>query len=416
MPQIDDIRRLWSEGRDVTEIARMTGHDRKTVRKYLQIDDFSPKTPAPRPKGASKLDPFKDYVDRTLEADLHEWRKQRHTATRIYGELLEMGYEGKYSLVQCYVRERKREMRQASSAFMDLVWAPGTAQCDFGEADFWWRGERRRLFFLVLAFPQSNMGWFQVFGGTTAECVCEGLMAIFLHIGGVPHRIVFDNATGVGRRVAGEVRESRLFRRFRLHFGFEATFCNPHAGHEKGSVESKVGFVRRNAFVPVPTVGDLAGYNESLMGVADSLLESISISPIRRIGHSQVHQRIFASHANASAPISAPRASARHRLLPLVLRDQPETQHRAGVAGQVRRRQEREELHRQRRVLRELQARDGAVRGDAAPARQRHRHAHPDLGVVPEALEGPPQRPSVHHALPSGASPPPLSSGRSLVL
>ena len=36
MPQIDDIRRLWSEGRDVSEIARMTGHDRETVRKYLQ--------------------------------------------------------------------------------------------------------------------------------------------------------------------------------------------------------------------------------------------------------------------------------------------------------------------------------------------------------------------------------------------
>ena len=181
-----------------------------------------------------------------------------------------MGYEGGYSLVQRYVRERKREMRQASSAFLDLVWAPGTAQCDFGEADFWWRGRKARPYYLVLSFPQSNMGWFQVFGGTTAECVCEGLMAIFLHIGGVPYRIVFVNATGIGRRVAGEVRERALFRRFRLHFGFEATFCNPHAGHEKGSVESKVGFVRRNAFVPVPTVGDLAGYNEALMGVADS--------------------------------------------------------------------------------------------------------------------------------------------------
>lgn len=270
MPHIDDIRRLWSEGRDVTEIARVTGHDRKTVRKYLQVEDFSPEAPAPKAKGPSKLDPFKGYIDRTLEADLHEWRKQRHTATRIYDEILEMGYEGRYSLVQCYVRERKRAMRQASSAFLDLVWAPGTAQCDFGEADFWWRGSKARLYYLVLSFPQSNMGWFQVFGGTTAECVCEGLMAIFLHIGGVPHRIVFDNATGIGRRAAGEVRESSLFRRFRLHFGFEATFCNPHAGHEKGSVESKVGFVRRNAFVPVPTVGDLAEYNESLMAVADS--------------------------------------------------------------------------------------------------------------------------------------------------
>ena len=44
MPQIDDIRRLWPEGRDVTEIARITGHDRKTVGKYLRMDDFSPST------------------------------------------------------------------------------------------------------------------------------------------------------------------------------------------------------------------------------------------------------------------------------------------------------------------------------------------------------------------------------------
>ncbi len=46
MPQIDDIRRLWSEGRDVSEIARVTGHDGKTVRKYLQMDDFSPEASA----------------------------------------------------------------------------------------------------------------------------------------------------------------------------------------------------------------------------------------------------------------------------------------------------------------------------------------------------------------------------------
>ena len=94
MPHIDDIRRLWSEGRDVTEIARVTGHDRKTVRKYLQMEDFSPEAPAPRPRGTSKLDPFKDYIDRTLETDLHEWRKQRHTATRIYAKILGTGYEG----------------------------------------------------------------------------------------------------------------------------------------------------------------------------------------------------------------------------------------------------------------------------------------------------------------------------------
>ena len=40
MPQIDDIRRLWSEGRDVSEISRVTGHDRKmaSVRQKHTID------------------------------------------------------------------------------------------------------------------------------------------------------------------------------------------------------------------------------------------------------------------------------------------------------------------------------------------------------------------------------------------
>ena len=31
MPQIDDIRRLWSEGWDVTEIARVTDHERQQL-------------------------------------------------------------------------------------------------------------------------------------------------------------------------------------------------------------------------------------------------------------------------------------------------------------------------------------------------------------------------------------------------
>ena len=31
MPQIDDILRLWSEVRDVSEIARVTSHDHRTA-------------------------------------------------------------------------------------------------------------------------------------------------------------------------------------------------------------------------------------------------------------------------------------------------------------------------------------------------------------------------------------------------
>ena len=37
-----------------------------------------------------------------------------------------------------------------------------------------------------------------------------------------------------------------------LHYRFQADFCNPASGNEKGNVENKVGYSRRNAFVPVP--------------------------------------------------------------------------------------------------------------------------------------------------------------------
>ena len=40
MPQIDDLRRLWPEGRNVTEAARVTGYDRMTVGKHLPLDVF----------------------------------------------------------------------------------------------------------------------------------------------------------------------------------------------------------------------------------------------------------------------------------------------------------------------------------------------------------------------------------------
>ena len=64
--------------------------------------------------------------------------------------------------------------------------------------------------------------------------------------------------------------ESGLFRRLRPHYGFTARFCNPSAGKEKGNVEGKVGYTRRNFFVPVPEVDDLQGYDRGLAETLDA--------------------------------------------------------------------------------------------------------------------------------------------------
>ena len=63
----------------------------------------------------------------------------------------------------------------------------------------------------------------------------------------------------------GERELTDGFTRFMLHYRFRAEFCNPAAGNEKGNVENKVGYTRRNAFVPVPTVTSFEVFNEHLL-------------------------------------------------------------------------------------------------------------------------------------------------------
>jgi len=266
MSTVNSIRQMRREGESIAEIARRTGVCRDTVYKYLEKEDFSPTMPVDSPPRPSKLDPYKELIDQWIEDDRHVWRKQRHTARRIWQRLtVEEGLDVSETTVSRYVKKAKDGMRGERGQFLDLRWEPGEAQADFGEADFYLRGSRVRLSYFVLSFPFSNVGLAQVFPGENSECVCEALKRIFEHIGGVPVRIVFDNATGVGRRVCREVRTTELFGAFAAHYGFSFTFCNPNAGHEKGNVENKVGALRRALFVPVPQVSDMAAYNARLL-------------------------------------------------------------------------------------------------------------------------------------------------------
>jgi hypothetical protein len=51
---------------------------------------------------------------------------------------------------------------------------------------------------------------------------------------------------------------------FRSHWHYQAEFCTPSEGHEKGGVEGGVGYFRRNHWVPVPVAVDLAALNRKL--------------------------------------------------------------------------------------------------------------------------------------------------------
>ena len=91
----------------MTDIARKVGVSRDTVYKYLSEDDFSPKMPV-RAHRPSKMDPYADTVHAWLIEDLGEWRKQRHTAHRVWVRLTEeLGADVGESTVRKFVAGEK---------------------------------------------------------------------------------------------------------------------------------------------------------------------------------------------------------------------------------------------------------------------------------------------------------------------
>ena len=58
--------------------------------------------------------------------------------------------------------------------------------------------------------------------------------------------------------------ETSRFIAFRSHWRFQSEFCNPARGNEKGGIESEGGYFRRNHWVPLPEVRDLAELNAYL--------------------------------------------------------------------------------------------------------------------------------------------------------
>lgn len=274
MDQIHHIRDLYyQQDKNISQIASETGLNRKTISKYVDMEDFN--TPSPTPASEeeheSKLEPFKSLIDEWLEADKLAPRKQRHTAKRIYRRLRDEAevFNCSYRLVALYVAEKKEKLRlKKTEGYIPLVHHPGEAQADFGFADFYENGKlHHEAKYLVLSFPFSNGGFLQLNYGENMECLLEGLVAMFEHIGGVPTEIWFDNTRTIVTKVikGGGRNVTERFQRFCEHYRIKAVFMNPESGWEKGNVENKVGYLRRNELVPVPRFDSLADENKYLL-------------------------------------------------------------------------------------------------------------------------------------------------------
>ena len=113
----------------------------------------------------------------------------------------------------------------------------------------------------------SGAAYHRAYLRATQQAFLEAHELAFHYFGGVFRRLRYDNLSSAVKKILrGYERElTARFIAFRSHWQYEASFCTPGEGHEKGGVEGEVGYFRRNHWVPVPAAGDLAELNAKLL-------------------------------------------------------------------------------------------------------------------------------------------------------
>ena len=269
MKKVDDyeqIRRAYFVDKlSIREIHRKLGYSRELIRKAI-VQSTPPPYTLKQSRAAPVLGPCKQRINELLKESDQQRRKQRYTAHRIYEILQSDGYRGSESAVHNYV-SRQRNQRQIRESYLPLEYDPGMdAQVDWGEAEVEIAGQRVMAHLFILRLNYSRVRFVMAFPFEKQEAFLEGHIQAFHFLGGIPHRLTYDNLkTAVYKILIGRNRQEQMvFKGFRSHYLFENNYCNVRQAHEKGGVENDVGYVQRNFMTPILRAASFPELNAAL--------------------------------------------------------------------------------------------------------------------------------------------------------
>ncbi len=264
-------RAFFDDHRSRKWIERELHHDRLTINKALR-DAIPPKYQRSVPQVSPMLGIWRERIDTLWATNETLPRKQRLTAKRIFELIQAEGYSGSERSVRSYIQFRHK-VNRPPPIFLKLDYDPGMdVQVDWGEAVAVLAGEEERTQFLLMRACYSRKSFVRAYPTQKQESFLDGLASGFEYFGGVFKTLWFDNLkTAVQDVLKGRTRrENRHFVAFRSHYLFDAVFCTPGEGHEKGGVENGIGYTQRNLFSPLPVARDYADLNVQLLAACQA--------------------------------------------------------------------------------------------------------------------------------------------------
>ena len=304
--QIKEVRMMRQEGLPIRDICRKAGISRNTVRKILRGQEAKftyHREAAPQPA----QEPIKEIIEGWIKQDSLESRKYRRTAKRMYNELRgdKYGYQGSYaSVLRCFREVRERLNKNPAEVFIPLDFGPGeAAQFDWGEVKAVIGGQLTILNVGAMQLCKSRKSYARAYPSQKQELLFDVHRRAFEHFGGVPRRVIYDNlSTAVKKILKGNHRKlQERFLEFSSLYLYEADFCNPARGNEKGRIENQVGFIRENFFVPIPKFTSLGELNDRLL----SFLISVARTKIHPESADKTRHEVYEQEKGSLLPLPA---------------------------------------------------------------------------------------------------------------
>lgn len=242
------ILELHRQGLSITAIARRTGRDPKTIRKYVErgveVPAYGPRSVG-RP---SKLAPFRNFLREKITAfpDL--------SAVRLTREIRAMGYTGAYTAVKRYLAAI-RPKNGPKPFEVRFETPPGVqAQVDFARFVVEFSddpGSRRIVWLFSLVLGHSRFLFARYVMHQDLQTLLRCHMQGFEAIGGVPIEILYDRMkTAVtGEDEQGHIIYNRSLLALAHHYGFQPRACRPYRAKTKGKVERPFSYIRQDFFL-----------------------------------------------------------------------------------------------------------------------------------------------------------------------
>lgn len=270
-----EIIRMKKRGMSNSEIHRITGCSRGTIRnywnEYLQIQEKivdvnrNPHEVLEAFISASKYDassreprkytPEVDAALKRILADeelktqrLGSRHKQALTNEQIYHLIVKQGFDVGRTTI-CNHIKILRDIKKEAYIKQNYEYCD-RFEYDFGEVSLYIQGKKTKYYIAVITAPASGFRWAHLYTNMKMEVFLDSHVRFFEMVGGSFKEGVYDNCKCVVSKFIGhnEKELNKELIKLALYYDYDINVTNCFSGNEKGTVESAVKWIRNKVF------------------------------------------------------------------------------------------------------------------------------------------------------------------------